>query len=214
LLAEQAGADFITLHLRQDRRHIQDHDVELIRYGLLRAGMNLQVVPTKALLEVVTLAKPAQCCFVAEAAQAHDASAVLNVVAERSLLKDACQQLRESGISAALVVAAQAEQLDAAADVGALGVQLDTSVYAKARGIATRGRALQQLAAAAQHAADLGLTVTAGGGVNYQNVLLLAGIRRIETLHVGHAVVARAVLEGMVAAVTEMQRLMASARED
>jgi pyridoxine 5-phosphate synthase len=214
LLAEQASADFITLHLRQDRRHIQDRDVEVIRYGLLRAGLNLQVAPTKAMLEVVAAVNPAQCCFVAEPPLSKSASAVLNVIAQRDVLKDACQQLRESGIAATLAVDAQAEQLDAAADVGALGVQLDTSAYAKARGVEPRGRALQQLAAAAQHASDLGLTVTAGGGISYQNVLLLAGIRRIETLHIGHAVVARAVLEGMLAAVTEMRRLITSARDD
>lgn len=211
VIAEQAGADSITVHLREDRRHIQDRD--LVEIGkVMRTHMNLEMAVTDSMLEIAGQTRPADCCLVPEKREELTTEGGLNVVAGLDRVKQACRQLADNGIRVSLFIDPEHEQIDAALECGAPVVELHTGCYADATG-AERDAELLRVVAAARYADKLGLTVHAGHGLHYDNVTAIAGIAPIVELNIGHAIVARAVFDGLTVAVGEMKRLMSAARD-
>ena len=211
VIAEQAGADSITVHLREDRRHIQDRD--LVEIGeVMRTHMNLEMAVTDSMLEIAGQTRPADCCLVPEKREELTTEGGLNVVAGLDRVKQACRQLADNGIRVSLFIDPEHEQIDAALECGAPVVELHTGCYADATG-AERDAELLRVVAAARYADGLGLTVHAGHGLHYDNVTAIAGIAPIVELNIGHAIVARAVFDGLTVAVGEMKRLMSAARD-
>lgn len=210
LIAEQAGADSITIHLREDRRHIQDRDVRLCRQAL-QTRVNLEMAATQEMVAIACEVRPADCCLVPERRAEVTTEGGLDVVGQESTLKPICARLADAGIRVSLFIDPDTAQLDAAVRVGAPVVELHTGAYAEASGQA-QARELQRVRDAAVHASRAGLTVHAGHGLNYHNVQPIAAIAEIVELNIGHAIVARAVIDGMSVAVSEMKRLMLQAR--
>ena len=210
LTAEIAGADSITLHLREDRRHIQDHDVRALR-GLLHTRMNLELAVTDEMLAVAAEVRPADCCFVPERRQELTTEGGLDVTAQAARVRDATTRLRQAGVRVALFIDPDARQVEAAAHAGAPVIELHTGAYAEAAG-ASAATELERLHAAARLGSSLGLEVHAGHGLNYRNVHPVAALREIVELNIGHALIAHALFVGLPAAVREMKALMAAAR--
>jgi len=210
LTAEIAGADSITLHLREDRRHIQDHDVRALR-GLLHTRMNLELAVTDEMLAVAAEVRPADCCFVPERRQEITTEGGLDVTAQAARVRDATTRLRQAGVRVALFIDPDARQVEAAAHAGAPVIELHTGAYAEAAG-ASAATELERLRAAARLGSSLGLEVHAGHGLNYRNVHPVAALREIVELNIGHALIAHAVFVGLPTAVREMKALMAAAR--
>ncbi len=211
LIAEQSGADSITLHLREDRRHIQDRDV-LVFKQTLQTRMNLEMAATAEMLNIACQVKPQDVCLVPEKRTEVTTEGGLDVLGQRAHIGDACQQLRASGIRPSLFIDPDRKQVDAALQAGAPVVELHTGAYAERSGDA-QARELARIVDAARHAASLGLVVNAGHGLHYHNVQPIAAIPEIVELNIGHSVVARAVFDGFAAAVGEMKRLMMEARK-
>lgn len=211
LLAERAGADSITLHLREDRRHIQDRDVRSLREAMT-THMNLEMAVTEEMLGIAIDVKPSDCCLVPESRMELTTEGGLDVAARRSTIDAACRRLADVGIRVSLFVDPEPRQLDAAAALGAPVVEIHTGRYADADEH-QRAAEFARVAAAATHAEQLGLTVHAGHGLHYGNVQPIAGIPEIVELNIGHAIIARALFDGMAAAVAEMKCLMVEARE-
>jgi len=210
LAAEQAGADSITLHLREDRRHIQDRDVRVLR-PLLKTHMNLEMAVTEEMLAIATEVRPADCCLVPEKRAELTTEGGLDVAAQAARVAGACASLAAAGIRVALFIDPDRAQVEAAARSGAPAVELHTGAYAEASG-AQQATELERLRAAARLAAHLGLTVHAGHGLDYHNVQPVAAVAEIVELNIGHAIVARAVFAGLAAAVRDMKALMQAAR--
>jgi pyridoxine 5-phosphate synthase len=210
LMAEQAGADSITLHLREDRRHIQDQDLHAIR-AVIQTRMNLEMAVTDEMLAIAERVRPEDCCLVPEKRNELTTEGGLDVAGQVSRVRDACSQLASQGIRASLFIDPDQHQLDAAARAGAPVVELHTGAYAEASG-PERAEQLHRLQVAARHAAGLGITVHAGHGLHYHNVQPVASLPEIVELNIGHAIIARAVFHGLAAAVSEMKHLMLAAR--
>ncbi len=210
LAAETAGADSITLHLREDRRHIQDHDVRSLR-GLLQTRMNLELAVTDEMLAIAAEVCPADCCFVPERRQEITTEGGLDVAARAARVRDATAHLRQAGVRVALFIDPDARQVEAAAHAGAPVIELHTGAYAEAAG-SHQATELERLRAAARLGASLGLEVHAGHGLNYRNVRPVAALPEIVELNIGHALIAHALYVGLAAAVREMKALMAAAR--
>jgi len=210
LAAEMAGADSITLHLREDRRHIQDFDVRTLR-GLLKTRMNLEMAVTEEMLEIAGEVRPEDCCFVPERRQEVTTEGGLDVAGQEARMKEATARLAGKGIRVALFIDPEARQVEAAARIAAPAIELHTGAYAEAAG-AARATELERLLKCARLGAKLGLEVHAGHGLNYHNVQPVAAIREIVELNIGHAIISRAVFAGLTAAVRDMKALMAAAR--
>jgi pyridoxine 5-phosphate synthase len=210
LAAESAGADGITLHLREDRRHIQDSDVRTLR-GLLQTRMNLELAVTDEMLAIAAEVRPADCCFVPERRSELTTEGGLDVAGQLPRMREAVARLRAAGVRVALFIDPDRTQIEAAAQSGAPVVELHTGAYAEARG-AQQATELERLRSGARLAAGLGLEVHAGHGLNYHNVQPVAALREIVELNIGHALIAQALLVGLPAAVREMKALMAGAR--
>lgn len=210
LAAEFAGADSITLHLREDRRHIQVQDVRALR-DLLKTRMNLEMAVTDEMLEIARAVRPPDCCLVPERRQEVTTEGGLDAAGQVQRLKEATSVLVHHGIRVALFIDPDAPQIEAAAQIGAPVVELHTGAYADAAG-ARQATELERLRAAAKLASNLGLEVHAGHGLNYHNVQPVAAIAEIVELNIGHAIVARAVFDGLAVAVREMKALMVGAR--
>jgi pyridoxine 5-phosphate synthase len=210
LLAEQSGADSITLHLREDRRHIQDRDVTLMRQ-LLQTRMNLEMAVTEEMIRIARQVQPQDCCLVPESRQEITTEGGLDVAGQMARVADACKALGAAGIRVSLFIDPDAAQVEAAQRAGAPVIELHTGTYADAAG-AQRAREFERVRSAAKLAASLGLTVNAGHGLNYHNVQPIAAIPQIVELNIGHAIVARAVFDGLPKAVRDMKELMRAAR--
>jgi pyridoxine 5-phosphate synthase len=210
LLAEQAGADNITLHLREDRRHIQDRDVRALR-PLLLSRMNLEMGITSEMLDIAVDVRPHDVCLVPENRAEITTEGGLDVAADPARVADAVQRLTAAGIRVALFIAPDAAQVEAAKRCGAPVIELHTGSYAEASGPA-QARERERLAAAARRAAGLGLEVHAGHGLTYHNVTPVAAIPEIVELNIGHCIVARAIFTGLAQAVRDMKALMKEAR--
>ncbi len=211
LLAEQAGADSITMHLREDRRHIIDRDPFALQ-ELMQTHLNLEMAVTPEMLAIALRLKPADCCLVPEKRTEVTTEGGLDVVAQQPLLQDAVAQLRSGGIRVSLFIDPELAQVDAARAAGAQVVELHTGSYAESTGVA-RGQELERLRAAARRAAAIGLTVHAGHGLDYHNVQLVAAIPEIVELNIGYAIIGQALFSGLGDAVREMKALMLAARQ-
>jgi pyridoxine 5-phosphate synthase len=210
LAAEIAGADSITLHLREDRRHIQDADVRALR-PLLQTRMNLEMAVTDEMLAVAAEVRPADCCFVPERRQEITTEGGLDVVAGAARIAEAAAQLHAAGVRVSLFIDPDPRQIEAAHAAGVPAVELHTGAYARAEG-ARAATELARLATGARLAASLGLEVHAGHGLNYHNVQPVAALRELTELNIGHALIAHALFVGLPAAVREMKALMTEAR--
>jgi pyridoxine 5-phosphate synthase len=210
LAAEQNGADFITLHLREDRRHIQDRDVRALR-AALQTRMNLELAATPEMLAFALEVQPQDACLVPEKRTEVTTEGGLDVASQLESIAQSCRRLAAGGIRVSLFIDPDAEQVDAAARAGAPVVELHTGRYAEAQG-AERGRELARLAEAARRATAAGLAANAGHGLDYHNVGPVAAIPELVELNIGHAIVARAIMTGFGPAVSEMKRLMTAAR--
>ena len=210
VMAEQAGADSITVHLREDRRHIQDHDLNDIK-AVLRTHMNLECAITDEMLDIAVKTEPQDCCLVPEKREELTTEGGLDVAGQQERVRQACHKLENAGIRASLFIDPDTAQLDAAVAVGAPVVELHTGTYANAEGEAQR-QELRRIAEAARYGDGLGLIINAGHGLHYQNVLDIADIAQIAELNIGHAIISRAIFDGLPTAVSEMKRLMCEAR--
>ena len=210
LVAETAGVDNVTLHLREDRRHIQDRDVRTLR-GLLQTRMNLEMAATDEMLSIAAEVRPADCCLVPERRSELTTEGGLDVLVQLDRIRDAVTRLHEAGVRVALFIDPDRRQVEGAHASGARAVELHTGAYAEASGGAAATE-LERLRNAARFAAGLGLEVHAGHGLNYRNVRPVAAVREIVELNIGHAIVAHALFVGLPAAVREMKTLMLGAR--
>ncbi len=210
LLAEQSGADSITLHLREDRRHIQDRDVAVMREAL-QTRMNLEMAVTDEMIGIARRVLPQDCCLVPESRREITTEGGLDVAGGLTRVAEACSALGSAGIRVSLFIDPDPAQIEAALRAGAPVVELHTGTYADAGG-AARAREFERLRSAARLAASLGITVNAGHGLNYHNVEPVAAIPEIVELNIGHAIVARALFDGLPEAVRAMKDLMRAAR--
>ncbi len=210
LIAEQSGADSITLHLREDRRHIQDHDVTRLR-AALQTRMNLEMASTDAMIAIARGVRPQDCCLVPERREELTTEGGLDVAGQVPRLRECCSALAQAGIRVSLFIDPEPTQLEAALEAGAPVVELHTGAYADSTG-ERQAVELMRLVEAARFGSRIGLTVHAGHGLHYHNVQPVAAIPEIVELNIGHAIVARAVVDGLRAAVREMKSLMDAAR--
>jgi pyridoxine 5-phosphate synthase len=209
--AEKGGADGITIHLREDRRHIQERDVEIIKQIML-TRLNMEMAVNAKMLTYVEKLKPEHCCFVPEKREELTTEGGLNVLADEKLILDACQQMAEQEIEVSLFIDPDFKQIEAAIRCGAPVVELHTGAYADAKTLAERDSELQRVIDAAEFAHQAGLIVNAGHGLNYQNTPAIARIAQINELNIGHGIIAHAIFVGLQNAVREMKNLMLAAR--
>ncbi len=208
--AEQAGADAVTLHLREDRRHIQERDVEQLK-SILQTRMNLEMAVTDEMVAYAVKFRPEECCLVPERRQELTTEGGLDVLTHGQRIRDACTRLDGAGVRVSLFVDADPAQIEAAARTGAPTVEIHTGRYADALTSDQRGEELGRIELAVQQGLALGLQVNAGHGLNYHNVQAIAAIPGIAELNIGHAIVARALFTGLQEAVREMKHLMREA---
>ena len=211
LLAEQAGADSITVHLREDRRHIQDADLPILQ-ALLQTRMNLELAVAPDIIAIGCRIRPADCCLVPERRTELTTEGGLDVSRHFDAVADACSQFRAHGIRAGLFIDADERQIEAAVRTGAPVIELHTGVYADARTSEQRAAEVFRIASAARLGTAAGLEVHAGHGLNYHNVGPIAAIPEIVELNIGHAIVARALFTGLAAAVADMKQLLRDVR--
>ena len=209
LLAERGGADGITVHLREDRRHIQERDVKLLREKV-KTKLNLEMAVTQEMVRQARALRPDDACFVPERREELTTEGGLDVVAHKSRIREAAGRLQREGIRVSLFVDPQERQIEASREVGAHGVEIHTGRYCNASG--DRDKEIEEIAAAVSLAHRLGLEVHGGHGLNYDNVLPVARLPEIVELNIGHSIIARAVMVGMEQAVREMKELLNRAR--
>lgn len=210
VIAERAGADSITVHLREDRRHIQDADLPAIA-AVMQTHMNLELAVSDEMLDIACGFAPSDCCLVPERREELTTEGGLDVAGQADRVRAACKRLADAGIRVSLFIDPEERQLEAAVGCGAPVVELHTGAYADAAG-EQRLEELQRIAHAAEYGDRLGLVINAGHGLNYDNVAEVAAIPQIVELNIGHAIVSRAVFDGLAVAVSEMKRLMTEAR--
>lgn len=211
LIAESAGADAITLHLREDRRHIQDCDVEILR-DRLTTRMNLESAVTDEMIRIALRIKPHDICLVPERREELTTEGGLDVVKHFDQVQRACQKLAQAGIRVSLFINADPLQIDAAARAGAPVIEIHTGGFADAHTAEAQAEQFAAIQKAVALGIDLGLKVNAGHGLHYDNVQTIAAIPEISELNIGHAIVARAIFVGFKQAVQEMKQLMLEAR--
>ena len=209
--AEQAGADSITVHLREDRRHIQERDVVMLK-DILQTRMNLEMAVTEDMLAFANQVRPADCCLVPERREELTTEGGLDVAGQISKMKDACKRLAESGTRVSLFIDADPAQIKAAKEVGAPCIEIHTGHFADAENSYSQAQELKKIIEAVALGDSLGLQVNAGHGLHYHNVMDIAELTKIQELNIGHAIVARALFTGMQLAVSEMKQLMTQAR--
>lgn len=209
--AEQAGADSITIHLREDRRHIQDRDVILLK-DVLQTRMNLEMAATDAMIEFATKIRPEHCCLVPEKREELTTEGGLNILDQEKRIKLVCEKLARAGINVSLFIDPDLKQIDAAQRCNAPTIEIHTGHYCDAKTPAESDNELQRIITAVQYASKKGLIVNAGHGLNYDNVQPIAAIPEINELNIGHSIIARALFVGLDAAVREMKQLMIAGR--
>ena len=208
VIAEQSGADLITLHLREDRRHIVDRDVYLLKQ-IIQTRMNLEMAATAEMVRIACDVQPEDVCIVPEKREELTTEGGLNVIANRIELKEHVNCLREVGVRVSLFIDPDPEQIEASCEVGAEAVEIHTGVYADA-GRGNRDEELDRIKEAVAVASNLPLRVNGGHGLHYHNVMSVAAIPGFAELNIGHAIIARAVFTGLGEAVAEMKRLIHS----
>ncbi|MGC8504418.1 MAG: pyridoxine 5'-phosphate synthase [Acidithiobacillus sp.] len=210
-VAERAGADAITAHLREDRRHMQERDIEILRQTL-RTRLNLEMAVDEGVMRIAERIRPADCCLVPERRAELTTEGGLDVAGHAQRVKEACQRLGAAEIRVSLFIDPDPFQLEAAADTGAPVVELHTGRYANAGSAAARADELALIASAVSFGKSLGLQVNAGHGLDYHNVEAIAALDGVAELNIGHAIVAHALFVGLGPAVAEMKRIMRQAR--
>lgn len=205
--ATLGGADVITIHLREDRRHIVDRDLRLLRETVPQ-GLNLELACEAEMLGIACEVRPDQVTLVPERREEITTEGGLDVVADPARIRAAIEQLAAAGMQVSLFVDPEIEQIEASADLGAVAVELHTGAYALAHAPQQHLQQLERLQAAGRRAVELGLKLHAGHGLNYQNVIPVARIENMRELNIGHSIVARAVFTGLQSAVAEMKRLI------
>ena len=210
-IAEQSGADAITIHLREDRRHIQDKDVELLKQTL-QTRMNLEMAVTEEMLSIAEQIQPEDCCLVPEKREELTTEGGLDVCGQFDSVKEACNRLASTGTRVSLFIDADEQQIEAAADAGAPVIEIHTGHFADAETATQSQHELGKILKAVETGIKCGLQVNAGHGLHYHNVKSIAAIDDIAELNIGHAIIARAVFTGLDEAVREMKCLMREAR--
>jgi pyridoxine 5-phosphate synthase len=209
--SESGGADGITVHLREDRRHIQERDIDIIQSVLL-TRLNLEMAVTDDMVNYAAKIKPQHCCFVPEKRQELTTEGGLDVLTQESKIKEATAKLQEQGIEVSLFIDPDIKQIEAALCCKAPAIEIHTGAYADAKSAEEQQKELDRIVKAAQFAFKAGLCVNAGHGLNYQNVRAIARIPEMNELNIGHGIIARAIFIGLTQAVREMKHLMIEAR--
>jgi pyridoxine 5-phosphate synthase len=213
VLAEMAGAESITVHLREDRRHIQDRDVYAVQ-DAINIGLNLEMANHPEIVEIALKVCPEEVCIVPEKRKEVTTEGGLDVVVSREALKKSIARLNAKGILVSLFIDPEIAQIDAAKEAGAGVVELHTGTYANAKNEKQRLAELEKLRMASAYAASIGLQVNAGHGLNYRNVYDVAKIKEMNTLNIGHAIIGRAIMSGLDRAVRDMIDIMNRAAEE
>lgn len=211
LIAEQNGADSITAHLREDRRHIQDHDIFVLKERI-HTRLNMEMAATDEMVDIACRVKPQACCLVPEKRQELTTEGGLDVVGNRQYLTQACRRLAEAGVEVSLFIAPELAQIEAAKSVGAPVIELHTGTYADAMTANEQFTELEKLINAARYASGLGLQVNAGHGLNTHNVGDICRIPEMTELNIGHSIVAQALFSGLAQAVRDLKHAMITAR--
>ncbi len=211
LQVEQAGADSITLHLREDRRHIQDRDVYLLKERMLTA-MNLEMAVTDEMVAIACNVKPEYCCLVPEKREELTTEGGLDVIRYEALITEACAKLSDAGIKVSLFIDADLQQIDAAKRTAAPVIEIHTGHYADAENHTRQQQLLNGITVACEHADNIGLQVNAGHGLNRQNLYDIACLQYVRELNIGHAIIADSIFMGIEKAVSEYRKLMREAR--
>lgn len=211
--AENGGADGITVHLREDRRHIQERDIDLIQAVLL-TRLNLELAVTEKMVQYAEKIKPVHCCFVPETRAELTTEGGLDVVGQENKVREATEHLKKCHIEVSLFIDPDIKQIEASVRAGAPTIEIHTGAYADAKSKAESDKELHRIIKAVQFAHQAGLIVNAGHGLNYQNVQAIARIPEINELNIGHGIVARALFMGLESAVREMKCLMLNARKE
>jgi len=207
MLAEQAGADGITVHLREDRRHIVDRDLEVLK-ATIQTRMNLEMAVTEEMLSIAERILPEHCCLVPERAEEITTEGGLDVLANFDEIKAATERLQAAGIQVSIFIDTQPEQIEAAARCGADAIEIHTGHYAKAQTPKAQAEAFRQVREGLDVGLENGLIVNAGHGLNYHNVHAIAALPGINELNIGHAIVARSVFTGLPEAVRRMREIL------
>lgn len=210
-LAEEAGADGITIHLREDRRHIQDRDVYLLK-ETLQTRMNFEMAVTEEMIAIAEDVKPAHCCLVPEKREELTTEGGLDVAGQEERVKEACDRLAAAGIEVSLFIDPEPAQIDATIRCGAPVIELHTGAYAEAESSAEQADELKRIREAATYAYQKGLIVNAGHGLHYHNVEQIAEIPEMNELNIGHGIIARALFVGLKEAVSEIKQQMLQAQ--
>lgn len=208
---ETGGADGITVHLREDRRHIQDRDVELAQAVSL-TRLNLETAVTDDMLKIIEKIKPAHCCFVPEKRHELTTEGGLDVLGQRHKIADAVKHISQLGIEVSLFIDPDLKQIECAQQIGAPVIEIHTGSYADALTVEEKAEELQRIQQASTFASQAGLIVNGGHGLNYQNIHPIAAIKEMHELNIGHAIIARSIFTGLTNAVREMKSLMNLAR--
>ncbi|GGZ01669.1 MULTISPECIES: pyridoxine 5'-phosphate synthase [Shewanella] len=210
-VAEHAGAEGITVHLREDRRHIKDRDIYLLA-KTLQTRMNLEMAVTEEMLAIACDIKPPHCCLVPEKREELTTEGGLDVAGQLDKMSAAVRRLNEAGICVSLFIDADKRQIDAAVAVGAPVIEIHTGHYADAKTATEANNELRRISDMAAYAHSKGLVVNAGHGLHYHNVKPIAAIPELYELNIGHAIIARAAIDGLAKAVTDMKQLMLEGR--
>lgn len=208
---EQAGADGITMHLREDRRHIRERDLFLVN-DVMQTRINMEMAVTDEMISIAERLKPADCCLVPEKREELTTEGGLDVMGQLDKMRDAVGRLSAAGVRVSPFIDPDPQQIDAVAEVGAPICELHTGCYADAPDQATQQAEFERIAEAASYAHSLGIQVNAGHGLHYHNVQPIAALPEVVELNIGHAIIARALFSGLQGAVQEMKRLMVEAR--
>mgnify|MGYP000380110766 FL=1 len=210
-ICENSGADSITLHLREDRRHIQDNDVEELK-SCLTTKMNLEMAATDEMLKIATKILPEDCCLVPEKRQELTTEGGLDVASQLGRMKEVCSELSANNIKASLFIDADNNQIEAAVECGAPIIEIHTGHYADASTSSEQQKELQKISNACNYAHSLGLQVNAGHGLTLENTKAIAEIGTIVELNIGHSIISRALFVGLSVATSEMKQLLQEAR--
>ena len=210
-ICENSGADSITLHLREDRRHIQDYDVEQLKHSL-STKMNLEMAATDEMLKIATNISPEDCCLVPEKRQELTTEGGLDIVSQLQRMKEICSELSSNHIKTSLFIDADQYQIDAAVECGAPIIEIHTGQYANASNSEELDLELKKIIKATEYAHSLGLQVNAGHGLTIENTKAIAAINNVVELNIGHSIIARSLFVGLANATAEMKQLIQEAR--